>query len=319
MLTGVISLATLGTTAAFGTGIYNGVRVWLSGNSAAVVVRSFAMVREPTIADLRSAIAHATFPVVLPVGLPSGTHIWRIEFAPAARPNAVFIEYRNDRAKFNFGFALGDSSVVSQGVLPTGAGSPPSQSTYRWRVGRETVLVLKRSISLRDAERIKAAMMTASPLGSLIATQPMLSKATVLGIAPDLGQVAARYVPASGHTVVLGPQYPSLISKLAQHDKPLLDSRTVYLTDIPSIHGEPDYAKATLRWPHIIAISAAGVRAINAVLRFTGAAANCDCDILFNRPNQATYWVWELQRSPSATLTKYAVNAKTFAVTRTRE
>ncbi|MGZ3553407.1 MAG: hypothetical protein ACXVAL_15120 [Vulcanimicrobiaceae bacterium] len=320
VLSGAISLAMIGTAAAFGPSIYDGVRLFLSGNKAAVVISSFAMVREPTASDLRNAIATATFPVVLPVGVPKGAHIVRMQFAPAERPNALFIEYRNDRAKFNVGFALFDSSAVNKGdaLLPTGTARALFHEGYRWRVGSETVLVMKRAISSADAERIKAAMTATSPAASLAATEPMLSKATVLGIAPDLGQIAARYAPANGRTVVVGPQFVRSIPELAKHDRPMFDSHTVFLTNIPSVHGEPDYAKATLRWPHVIAISPAGVRAINAVLRSTGARSNCGCDVLFNQPSEATYWVWEVQRAPSIALKKYAVDARTFAVTQQR-
>jgi hypothetical protein len=315
VLAGIISLAMVGTAAAFGTNIYNGVQLLLFGNRAAIVIQSFVMVREPTAIDLRRAVEGATFATVLPVGLPAGTRLWRLEYAPAVHPNMIFLEYRNDRTNFHPAVGLFDTSDVNNdaALLPSGVARPTLRDDYEWRVGGETVVVLKRAISQKDAQRVQSSMLATTPVASLAATEPMLSSATIMGAAPDLDRLAARYAPAKGHTVMLGPPYIASIAQLAKRGKPLLDSRVVYLANIPSSHGEPNYAKATLRWPHVVVIPVAGVRAIDAVLRSTG-TGDCRCDIFFNQPNAATYWVWKLQRSPSLVLHKYVVDAKTFAV-----
>ena len=318
VLSGALSLATIGTAAAFGTSIYEGVRLWISGNRAAVVINSFAMVNDPTANDLRSAVAHATFPVVLPIGLPAGTRIVRIWYAPAARPNILGLDYQDAQTKLRSGIALFDSSAINSRdtVLPTGSLRPPFQESYHWQLGRETVLVLKRTISLPDVERIKAATMTVGPTASLAVTERMLSKATILGLAPSLPQIAARYASSSGHSVVVGPQMLRSIPDLAKRGDPMLDTRTVYFSNIPSLHGEPDYSRATLRWPRVIAISAAGVRAIDAVFRSTGAGNNCNCAVLFNESNAKTDRVWEISEFSVTALKKYSIDTRTLAVTR---
>lgn len=314
VISGVITLATIGTAAAFGTDIYNGVRLWVSGTNATVVIQSFAMVREPTAADLRRIVANAAFPAVLPMGLPSGMHISTVQYAPANRADMISIDYRNTRKNKHFGFTLFDSSTVNAGSAPEvrKARLTYHNSDYRWQVGRETVVSLKRFVAQRDADRIRAAMLAATPSESMSATLPLLSKATVLGIAPGLSQIAERYAPA-GHSVVVGPHVVRDIPDFAKRGRPILDSRTVYLTSIPVIHGAPDYAHASLRWPHVVAISANGVRAINAVLRFTGTGRNCDCDIIYSEPNKTTYRIWKVH---SDVVQKYNVDANSFAVTR---
>lgn len=317
---GAIRLAVLGAGAAVGEKLYDGVRVWLSGGKAALTVRSLVMVREPTASDLRDVVARATFPIVFPVGVPAGTRVTMILFAPAERPNFVEVQYRNERTNFNVGFSLIDSATVNtnEATLPTGSWRPPFQAGYQWRVGRETVLVPKFArISLHDVNRIEAAMMKASPEGSLALIGTMLRKVMVLGVTPELADIAERYAPPSGRSVLLDPQLIRRIPSLVQQGKPVVDDRTIYFSNIPSVHGEPDYSRATLHWPRVIVISAAGVRAIDAVLRFTGTRDDCDCEILFNQPSNATYWVWKISMSASPTARKYSVDAKTFAVTQT--
>lgn len=310
----VITLAMAGTAAAFG--VYSGVQVWFSGNKAAIVVQSFAMVNYPKEADLRAVLSRATFPVVLPAGLPAGTHLWRLQYAPSDHPNAIFLEYRNDAVKFRADFALFDSAAVNAGSPPSMAMTQPG-GIYKWQSGRETVVVLKRAIHAADAKRISGAMLHATPAETLAATLPMLSTATIMDKSPHAGEVAARYVPAIGRTFVLGPHYPGEIARLAKRDKPLLDSRTVFLTNIPPKNGQPDYANATLKWPHVVAIPANGVRAIDAVYRAAHIAGNCACMTFFNeKPGAPTYRVWILHGTPpSATLHKYTVDGNTLAVT----
>jgi hypothetical protein len=314
---GAIGLVMFGAGAGFGGKFFDGVRVWLSGGKGAVVVNSLAMVREPTSSDLRDVIAHATFPVVLPVGLPAGTRVTMMMFAPAGHPNSITLGYQNDRANFHVGFSLFDSSTVNtdNSMLPNGASRPPFRAMYSWQIGRETVLVPKAHISPRDLNMIKAAMKNSSPLDSLNTTGAMLRKITVVGGTPELADLAERYAPAHGRSVLLGRQEVRQISNLVIHQEPMLDSRIIYLSNIPSVNGEPDYSKATLTWPKIIVISAGGVRAIDAVLRSKGTRDDCRCEILFNRPSNATYWVWKILRSASRTVRKYSVDAKTFVVT----
>jgi hypothetical protein len=202
--------------------------------------------------------------------------------------------------------------------LPAGSARPLFRADYQWQIGSETVLVLKENISAVDANRIKAAMLQASPAYSLALTDAMLRKVTVVGGAATLADAGERYAPSEGRSVLLDRQQTRQIPRLVMQDKPVLDSRIIYLSNIPSVHGEPDYSKATLHWPKIIVISEGGVRAIDAVLRSTGKRDNCGCEILFNQPNKTTYWVWKLPLSGSP-VKKFSVDANTFVVTQSTD
>jgi len=312
-----VSVALLGAGAAVGEKLYDGVRVWLSGGQAALTIRSFVMVREPTASDLRQLVKRATFRIVFPVGAPAGTRMTLLTFAPAERPNFVEVLYHNERTNFSVGFSLVDSTTINtnQATLPTGPWRPPSHPGYQWRIGRETVIVPQFAhISLRDVNRIKLAMMKASPANSLVLTLPVLRKVTVLGTRPMLADLAEHYAPPTGKSVLLDPELTRRIQSLAKQGKPVVDDRIIYLTNIPTVHGEPDYSKATLRWPQVILISPAGVRAIGAVLRFTRSPADCDCVILLNQPRSTTYWIWKFPLSAPSKAQKFSVDAENFNV-----
>lgn len=306
-----VALGAVGAAAGFGGSIYNGVHIWLSGDRAAITVRSFGTVNEPTAADLRATIARATFPVIFPVGLPAGTRIARIMFAPAVHPNSVFVQYEGPH--LNVGLDIFDSSVVNtDGMsLSPGAGRPHVGTVYQWRVGSETVVVPQAYISRVHVDVIKDAMLRATPTSSIAAADGMLRTVLVLGGFNGVADTAERVAPITGQSVLLDRSHMTLIASLAARNRPMLDSRTIYLDNIPTVHGEPDYSKATYRWPKVAVISPGGVRAIDAVLR---ASSKCACEILYNRPNVATYWVWELPINGSAPVKKYVVDATTLAV-----
>ncbi len=308
-----IGIAVLGAGAAVGQKLYDGVRVWLSGGNYALSIASFVMVREPTAEDLRHVAERASFPIVFPVSMPSGTRMTMLIFAPPARPNFVEVHYHNERANVNVGFALIDSATINtnEATLPAGIWRIRS---YQWQVGREAVLFPKLALASLNVNRIKLAMMQTSPASSLAFTDTMLRKVVVLGVRPERADVAEHYAPLTGRSVLLDPELTRRIPTMVSQDKPVVDDRIIYLTNIPTVHGEPDYSRATLRWPRVTLISSAGVRAINAVLQFKSAQRDCHCVILFNQPDPATYWVWKLPVSAAEGVTKYAVDATTLAV-----
>lgn len=312
-----ITLACAGTAAAFG--LYNGVHIWFAGNKTAVAVRSLALVREPQERDLRDVVSRATFPVVLPVGLPAGTHVWKMTYAPAEHPTMVELSYINAATGFRTGVTLFDSSAVNGGSVPATAMWRPSADVYKWQAGRETVVVVKSALSAANQRRMETAMASASPESSLRATIPMLSTATILNIAPDAGEVAARYMPKNGRTVVLGRRFPETIARILKHRRALRDTRTTYLTNIPSKDGAPDYAHATLQWPNTgTVIPADGIRAIDAVYRIAGIRGDCGCMTFFNElPGSQTYRIWILRGTPpNVTLRKYRIDEKSLRVIR---
>ncbi|MDB5068972.1 MAG: hypothetical protein JWM87_83 [Candidatus Eremiobacteraeota bacterium] len=310
-----VSLCALGAVGGVGAKIYHGAQVWLSGGQVTSMVDSGILMRQPTAAELRNVIARATFPVVFPVGVPAGSRVYMVTLAPADHPSMITVSYQNDRSGFKASFALLDPAVVNSGdaALPGGS-APPLRAAYHWRAGGETVAVLKNLISLRDANRIEAAMAEASPAGSLAVTEAMLPKMTVLGATVRLA-IAERYRSANGRSVLLDQAYLRTIPLLVQRGRPLIDSRIAYITQIAYAHG--DIAKGVSRQPKDIAISAGGVRAVDAVLRSTGTAhdRDCGCEILFNQPSASVYWIWKIPFSGSAGVSKYSVDARTFAVT----
>src|SRR5665213_2152206 len=85
-LCGLIVLAALGATVAAAR-IYGGVHIWLSGGKAAATVRSMVVLKYPMASDVQRITLSATFPVVMPIGLPAGARIRQIMYSPSARPN----------------------------------------------------------------------------------------------------------------------------------------------------------------------------------------------------------------------------------------
>lgn len=316
IISAAFSLATIATAAAYGPTIYHGVKLWISGNKVGVVVDSFTMVREPRSVDVQTMMKRAAFPVVLPVGMPTGTHLKMLAYAPSDRPNFVFLQYTKGPAKFNKGFSIFDSSAVITGnpIVAQQIRTVPSKDIYRWQVGGETVLVSKQNVVEADIERIKAAMSRATPQSSVAATEPLLSRALVLGASPALPEIAARY--AKGGSVVIGPQFVRDIPSLAKSGHAIVNSNTVDLTHIPNIHGEPDYKHATLRWEKATIVSAQGVRAIAAVLQ-QGGGAQCRCAIVF-ATTPAWYSVAKVWPERNFAIERYTVNARTLAVTQVR-
>lgn len=308
-----VSLCALGAASGVGAKIYHSAQVRLSGGKATSVVHSGVLMRQPMAAELRNAIAHATFPVVFPVGVPAGSRVDMVTLAPADRPSMITVSYHNDRSGFKASFALLDPAIVdsSDAALPGGS-APALREVYHWRTGGETVGVLKNLISLEDANRIEAAMAKASPAGSLALTESMLPKMTVMGATVRLA-LAEQYRPANGRSVLLDRAYLRSIPGLAAHRRPLADSRIAYITQIAYAHG--DIAKGVAQKPKDVAVSARGVQAIDAVLRSTGARArDCGCEILFNQPSPSVYWLWNIPVSGPSPVRKYSVDARTFAV-----
>ncbi len=310
VLTCAISLAMVGTAAAFGAQVFSGVKLWLSGDSATIVIHSFAVTREPTFANVRRIVSNATFPITLPVGLPPGTHVHMIMYAPANRPNVITIMYRNDHG-LNAGFSIFDTKAIASGPPPIPGYT--SANGVHWTVGAETVFGGTEARKYLNLPRIQSAMAASSPEKSLAAIEPMLSKATVLGANPDLGRIAARYAPASGNAVVLGSFFVKSIPALAKSGKPLIGSNTTLLTHIPSVSGAPDYKHATLQFSRDVALAPQGVKAVAAVMRYGRIAPNCVCSMVVDRQASNTYDVWSIPSGRSAT--KYAVDAHSLKVT----
>ena len=313
----LLVVVALGAGTGAGAKLYSSVRVWLSGGKAAVTVSSFDGVREPTSAEFRNAIAHATFPVVLPIGLPAGSRVTHVFSTPAGHPSALFISYANDRTGKHVSFVLVDPAVVDLGgQLMKMQGASPS-AMYDWRAGAEVVLVPK-TISAAEADRIKAAMQTATPAGTLAATEPMLATVIVLGD-PGRLELAERYRPHSGRSVLIPRDQLRSVPALARQGAPIRDMRVFHVTEFPYVNGVPDYSHVKGWNARTVAVPPGGVRAVDAVLRSArGAGVNgdCGCEVLFGQTSPTAYAIWTISLSGPAEVRRYAVDARTLVPVR---
>ena len=121
-----VSLCALGAGA--GAKMYHDAQVWLSGGKITATVHSGVLMHQPTAAELRKAIARATFPVVFPVGVPAGSRVYMVTLAPAERPSMITVSYQNERSGFKASFALLDPAVVdsNDASLPARIGAAAS-------------------------------------------------------------------------------------------------------------------------------------------------------------------------------------------------
>ena len=302
----------LGAGAGAGAKLYASVRVWLSGGKASVTLSSFDGVREPTSAELRDAIAHATFPVVLPTGLPEGTQLTHVFSTPARHPSALIVSYVDDRTGFKAGFVLVDSAIVELGGTLLRMQSASPADVYSWRAGSELVL-LPKTVSKADADRIRAAMQSATPASSLRATEPMLPTIRVLG-GPNRLRLAERYRPERGPTYLIDANQLGEVPELVAKGRPIRDMRVFHVTSIPYVNGEPDYRRVKGWNARALAVPPAGVRAIAAVLRSAGTPATCGCEVMFNAASPATFRIWTIPLSPPAEVKAYEVDARSLRV-----
>jgi hypothetical protein len=180
-------LATVGSGAVVAANM-SGIRIWLSGNKAAVTMHSLATIANPNAEELRRVIASATFPVVLPVGLPAATRLNRVVFAPADHPNVIELAYGDGKSPLGLQFVLIDSSTIERGAIPPLA---KSATVKQWNVGGETVIMARR---FSGQAAIEAAMTRATPSGSFAQTLPALYRITILDDLSD----RSRYDRSAG-------------------------------------------------------------------------------------------------------------------------
>lgn len=265
-------------------------------------------------AEFRAIIARATFPVVLPVGLPQGTHIVRVFFTPADHPSTLTVEYENDRPRIRAGFTLLDPAIVNvpNALLPAGSARPSFQPTESWRAGNEVVIVPSGVVAAQQLGRIRAAMAATTPAASLAENEPYLARILVLGGSLRVDRARKLAAMPDASSVLLDPNEKRAITRLAALGKPMLDGRRTFISNIRYVNGEPDYSRARGTASHAIAIPAAGVRAIAAVLRKDG---SCDCEVFYRSPGHGLAWVWMIPVRGPADMRAYAVDERTGRVT----
>jgi len=289
-----MALGAVGAAAALAS-TAGGWHLWMFGNKVELVIQSLGIVRYPVAADVRNVVARAAFPVVLPDGVPPRLRVLGIAYSPMDRPTLMTIQYGNASEPWVVAVSLIDTEKIAADEKLLPAGPEPAFTTqgYHFRIGRETVLVQGRHISAADAQRVEAVMEHESPAQTAAAFDALLTHIIVLQkVTPQVAQAAERVAPP-GKDVVVADWDMRLIPRLATQGKPLRDSRIVYLSSIPQVHGQPDYDNATLYWPKAIAIAPNGVRAIATALRRSHTGPNCNCAILVHASNGA-YTVWKI-------------------------
>jgi len=308
-------LAGVGVQAGLAEKLFHGVRVWLSGEKAAVAVDSFAMVSFPTPDDLRAVVAHATFPVVLPVGLPPQTRVLRVFAAPAGRPTYVMLEYLKTGSASQASFSLVDTNALGTGTpsIPGVAVTPEFRPVARWTVGGETVLVPPKYDEGRGG-RMQAAMRESTPAQSLAQNEAHAWRITVIGGRIDVA-VRADRLAAGSRAVLLDSGHLRWIPQLLKQRRPMPDGRFVEVTHVPYAHGEPDYRHATLHFRRTVAVPLGGLRAIEAAMRAAHTTAECRCEVLFEPASAGTYSVSTIPFSASDAVRRYAVDVRSLAVT----
>jgi hypothetical protein len=312
-----ISVGVVGAGTGIGAKIVDGLRVWVSGGQAAIKLDSIVVIRHPTSPELRDTIAHATFPVVFPVGIPADSRVFMLTATPADRPRAIIVSYQTHTGSDGPGFVLLDPAAVDASSGGVQAASARFQAVYHWRAGGEVVLAIKKRLVAAEVERIKAAMAQSSPRESLAVVETMLAKVAVLG-GPNRLELAERYAPGTGRSVLLDELQVRSIARGGNRGTPILDRRVFRASHVPYAHGDIDYRKLGPSRSKSVAVPANGVRAIAAAVRSAGGAA-CGCEVLFNQPNAATYWVWTIPMSGAqAGVKKYSVDARTLGVTPAR-
>jgi hypothetical protein len=310
-----ISVGALGVGTGAAAKLYDGVRIRLFGDTAALTVHAGEIIHDPMPAELRTAIARATFPVVFPVGIPADVHVTSISVSSVEKPSMVSVAYEGNGGKF--WLTLADAAIVDSDVAPGASGSGPvMKAAFHWAVGREVVLV-GGGLGAGDVGRIKAAMASASPADSLASTEAIMPTLIVLGTPVRL-DAAEHYQPVTGRGVLVGQNGMRVLWRMIARSAPLVDDRVWNISRL--VYANGDIKSASMHKSHDVAIPVGGVRAVGAVLRRAGKDASpnaCGCEILFTQPNANTYRIWmiPLAASPAAAVRAYAVDARTFAIT----
>ena len=296
-----------------------GFRMWVSGDEMANTrVRSFTEYLAPDGDTLRHAVSSATFPVVLPVGLPNDDHVLRLVVAPTEHPSVITIQYEGNGYTE---YTLIDSSLVQNGKPPKIAGLASTQisESHYWRAGGEVVVSEDPSTWPQDS-RVRAAMLRATPQGSLTETLPRLYHiASVRAFGLGVENTANALAPPTGRSALVGPENLKQVPALIRAHQAILVSQSTKFDHIPVVRGHEDLAHASHHpGPQRVAVSAGGVRAVGAVLT-TGACGpepKFTCEILINERSGMPYHVWVLPiRSPQASQT-YVVDPRSFHVER---
>lgn len=157
-----ISIVSVAAAAALGT------HVVLERNGGAVITadKFVGKFKDPTAADLQTAVRNSSFHVILPTGLPEGSQLKSI----ISSNGAVMLRYDLPgawRASHHLTWivlanadAIGAPGVARKVTLKFG----PHGNPTHWRIGGEEVIVAWNNFTPSEIARMKQAMLTASTL-----------------------------------------------------------------------------------------------------------------------------------------------------------
>ena len=157
-------VAASGLTVAFGAQVFNRAYVYFGGsNGPRVVTQTLSVSWRATPAELRSALAQASYRVVVPSGLPKGTRL--IQLGNIGRDIMIFW-YRYPRAaRPGYGTASimvapPDMVSVSRKALQKGVTlkNKGADAEIHWSIGREEVLLLRNTLSPAEISHVRETM-----------------------------------------------------------------------------------------------------------------------------------------------------------------
>lgn len=298
LLAAAVSVGVLGSAAALAANLDRGIHVWMFGNTIEASVTSFAQVRSPMAADVERIVKSAAFTVTLPAGVPKNDRILWIAYSPADHPTFVQILFANPSGALPLSAAVLETSSIerNRALLAQAAGPHTTSRAEHFTVGPETVLLGAPALTAAQKARVQHAMQSDTPARAQADLDAHLTRLLVLAPVASIPieLAAERVAPRSGKNVLLGRWALHELPARTAHGEPLRDPRPIVFTNIPSVNGQPDYRNATVQFARPIAVSAAGARSIEAMLRRAGIAPDCACQVLVHRTGPAAYEGWRI-------------------------
>lgn len=295
-----VALGIAGSAVALAASLNQGIHVWIFGSTVKASIQSFAQVRAPMAADVERIVKSADFPVVMPAGVPKDYRVMWIAYSPAEHPAFISVNYQASSGA-GMGVTVMQTSGVehNRALLQQSASARTTTNALHFEIGGETVLVQGRHVTPAQASGVERAMRSATAAQALAELETHVTRLVVLApvMTAPLELAAERTAPLSGKNFLLARWGLHELQARAAHNQPLRDPRAIQVTNIPSVHGAPDYRNATVRFARPIAIAAGGVRTIAQALRRAKIAPNCNCAILAHQ-SSGTYALWKIDAAP---------------------
>lgn len=296
-----VSLGIAGSAVALAATLNHGVHVWIFGNTFEATIRSFAQVRAPMATDVERVAKSAAFPVTLPAGVPKGYRVMWIAYSPADHPTFITVNYQTPSGAPGMGVTIIRTSSIERerALLPQSSSARTTTRGLHFEIGNETVLVQGPHLTPARSSDVERAMQSATPAQALADLKSHLTRLVVLApvMTTPLELAAERIAPLSGKNFLLARWGLHELPARAARNQPLRDPRPIEFTNIPSVHGQPDYRNATVQFARPVAISAEGVRVVVQALQRAKIGPQCGCAILVHQEAR-TYTVWKIDAAP---------------------